>query len=297
MKKIIILFAFLISISGNAQYGIDVPQSSVNVDYDLRDYVSLYININGELEVEDTKSTISDLRQALFTELFYSVKNKGLRLPISIIELNIDKDLEYKKLSPLLTKLREMDLLKVHFVCNSKKEEKIEGFKTTGFLYRLNSINNSRSITMDVRDSLLTEIKTMMKARGEDISRFKTKMMPPPPPEITAVQLENGQIDIPVKEIKITNEFFIIENNHFTSNELQLKIQEWNSSEPTAYILNPVENCKYKNFLTPLATNIQVLKALWEEESIKKFNTEYQHLDFNQKRTIRNKYPFIMVIK
>jgi len=300
MKRIVFIIIVVLNWNvGISQNEIEIPKFEyVQVDYDLRDYLAIFVNKNGEIKIGNEKITLVELKQSLFKELSHKAKYEGLRLPISIIELISDKDLEFEKLEPLLIEFRKLSFLKIHFACNSEKEKRTEGLKITGFLYKLNSIPDSKSIIFEVSDSLNSEMERIIKARGKDIEKFRKSQIPPPPPppEITAAQLKNGEINIEVKEIEITNESFIIEEEKYSLKELSNKMKEWNSNEPIAYILKPTPECKYEKILTPIAVIKQVLKSLWDKESIKTFNEKYELLDYWERNKIRNRYPFIMVI-
>ena len=300
MKRLVIIIITVLNWNfGISQNQIEIPNFEyVQVDYDLRDYVSISVDKNGEIRIENKVITLDELKDNLFQQLSQKAKYEGLRLPISLIELVADKDVEFDKLESLLIELRKLRLLKIHFVCNSESERRTEGVKTTGYLYKLNSKEKSKPIIFEVRDSLNSEMERIMKARGKDISELQKEQIPPPPPppEITAKQLKDGDINIQVKEIVITNEYFAIDNQNFNSIELRNQMKEWNSKEPIAYILKPSKDCHYDKFLTPISEIKQVLKSLWEEESIKVFEKRFQSLDYRERNEIRNKYPFIMVL-
>jgi len=300
MEKVAIIIITILSWNiCFAQSDIDIPNfESVEVDYDLKDYVSISINKKGEIWVENKIVSLHKLKDNLFQELSRKAKYEGLRLPISIIELIADKDLEFEKLNAVLIELRKLSFLKVQFVCNSESEIRTEGLKTTGYLYKMNSINNSQSIILEVTDSLNSEMERILKTRGKNIEEFRKSIVAPSPPplEITASKLKSGEINIRVIEIEISNEYFTIENQKFTSKELRKQMTKWNSKEPIAYILAPNRDCHYQKFLTPLSEIKYVLNSLWEVESINEFKKEYNTLDYMDKRKIRNRYPFIMVM-
>ena len=167
MKRIAIIVITILNWNiGFTQSEIELPNFQyVQVDYDLKDYVSISIDKTGEIRIEEEVIVLEDLKKNLFRELSHKAKFEGLRLPISIVELIADKELEFRKLEPLLIELRKLSFLKIHFVCNSESEKRTEGLKTTGFLYKLNSIEDSQSIIFEVRDSLNTELERIMKAK------------------------------------------------------------------------------------------------------------------------------------
>lgn len=148
MSRIAIIIITIINWNvGFSQTEIDLPNFEyVQVDYDLRDYISVSVDSAGGIMIEDKIISLEELKANLFREISKKVKFEGLRLPISMIELKADKDLEFQKLEPLLIELRKMSFLKIHFVCNSEEEKRTEGLKTTGYLYKLNSLKSSNSI-------------------------------------------------------------------------------------------------------------------------------------------------------
>lgn len=302
MKQTILLIAFTLFWKvGMTQNNIIPPQYSyVQVDYDLKDYVSIYIDYTGQIQMGGKKIPIAAVKEELFQQLKYKARLEGLRLPIAIVELVADKRLPFHQLEPLLLELRKLDFLKVHFVCHSKEESRIEGIKTTGFLYRLNSIENSSSIIDEVQDSLQVEWEAFLKAKGKSLKTVEGAVPPPPPPpppSITAASLRNSTSSLQVKEIKIDNRGFSVDNQQFTLKELKKQLLQWNSQKSTAYILQPSANCPLELFLAPIALNKQVLRELWEKQSKEDFSKGYASLSYLERSMVRNNYPFIMVIE
>ena len=120
-KRKLLVFFFLTFFDSYAQKPLRVGY--INMDYILSN-IDDYKIANEEY----------DLKLNLWRKEIESRKN--------IIESE-KKELDFKKLELLLIELRKMSFLKIHFVCNSEEEKRTEGLKTTGFLYKLNSLKNT----------------------------------------------------------------------------------------------------------------------------------------------------------
>ena len=300
MRKIIIIAISILTFNlAYSQDEIQVPVFDyVEVDYDLRDYVLITIDKTGAIKVEDKVVDLEELRTSLTQALIDKSKHKGLRLSISTIELLADRELEFQKLNPLLTEIRKMGMLKIHLVSNSEFIQRIDGVKTCGFLYKLNSIEDSKPIMSEVVDSFNRVSENRKKPQGAMNNMPPPPPPPPPPPrEINAADLRNGEIAITVKEINITRDGFKINKQTYNIEELRDQMTGWNSFEPTAYILSPDANCSYEQFIRPLAELKLIIKTLRDEESHKLYSSKYKLLNREGKRQVRKKYPFLMVIE
>jgi biopolymer transport protein ExbD len=141
------------------QIDLEVPHfRSVQIDYDLTDYVSVSIDKNGGLYIENDSIAFSDLRKNLFEIIKYKSKYQELRLSIMIIELVVDQDLTYEKLEKILFEFPKLGILKIHFVGNSNDKIRFEQICTTGFLFRMNHNDNNNSVINEVMDSLKSEM-------------------------------------------------------------------------------------------------------------------------------------------
>lgn len=300
MKYFFLILITFFQIQLFGQVDINVPHYKyVQIDYHLRDYISVSVDNNGGLYVENDSIAFSDLRKNLFERIKYKSKYKDLRLSIMIIELIVDKNLAYEKLEKILYQFPQLGFLKIHFVCNSNDKIRFEQVCTTGFLFGLNYLDNNDSVINEVMDSLKNEMDDDFIKLNQGYFNHNNKLIPPPPPppNITASQLKNQNSKRSVKNIKILPLGFKIGNTNYSKKELASKIKEWCKTETTSFVLSPTKNCTYEDLLFPLAELKSSLMELWEEESKNRFNQEYANLNYKQRREVRNKYPFILVFE
>ncbi len=298
MKSVFLILTIFFQTQLYGQIDIDVPQFEyVQIDYDLKDYVSISVDKNGGLYLENDSIALSDLRKKLFDKIKYKSKYKELQLSVMLIELVVDKDLIYEKLEPILYTFPKLGILKIHFVCNSDDKIRFENVCTTGFLFRMNYFDNNNSVINEVMDSLKNEMDDDFIKLNQGYFKHNNKLIPPPPPppNITASELNDQNSKRSVKTIEILPTGFKIGNTNFSKKELAEKIKEWNKAKATSYILSPSKSCTYQDLLFPLAELKSTLMKLWEEESRKIFSQGYYELNYSQRRGIRNKYPFFLV--
>jgi biopolymer transport protein ExbD len=299
MKIKFILISILINLSAFGQSQINIPTfPKVSLDYDLKDYVTISIDKSGQIYSANEKIALEELRSNLFKSLKYKAQHEGLRLPISIVEIIADKDLKHQHLDLVIQELRKMSFLKVHFVANSPNRKRIEGFCTTGILYSLNGLENSTSIISEVRDSLNSEQNRYVKENNIKVTESDERPFPPPPPppkRITSKQLLNGDINIKVKQIEISDIDFKIDGKNFSKGELAIKIKEWVQTEETAFILEPHSDANCQNVFYPIFILKESLTEIRKKNSVEIFNKEFEKLNYSERRKIKNMNPFILV--
>lgn len=297
MRICLLLMSLLFVTISKAQEEIVVPVfEHVETYDDIADYITIKFDVNKKLYVEDKATELKDIRQSCFEALEYKASNKDLALAFAIAELQFDERLLYKEIKPVMDSLRNMSLLKVHFVAHSKDYTRIPGIWTTGYLYKMNSSKESRPIIHEV---LLELIKASTENLSADEAKNVTPPPPPPPPagELSITDIKSGKIDALHHILKITDDGYIFNGSQMDASELQHTLQIELAKAPCAIIVEPSATCDLRQFIYPLGVVLDTLNELREAASLAKTGKAMNQLSYDVQKEIKNAYPFVYLIE